>query len=68
MKWVVCKEKGSGWMFVVSRKMREYFIELCSKNKVEIRSVVVGEFENRNEAQRYADKINDIDALLNQII
>lgn len=68
MEWVVCKDKETGKLFPVSRKMREYFIEMCMRKKIEIKSIVVKTFFNRNEAQNFCDRVNDIDNLLDGVL
>lgn len=67
-EWLVCTWDEGGHHFVMSREAREWYVEFMFSIGETITSIVVKTFPNRNEAEKYSEKMNSIEGLLNDIL
>jgi hypothetical protein len=66
MEYLAIKTE-SGKLLCQSREERQLSIDFCIKRELTIRSIVVKVFANRNDAETYCDKINEINNLIFEI-
>jgi uncharacterized protein YxeA len=63
--WLAIKDKDGDVLYVQERDMREKINKALIDHQKEIYSIVIKSFNNRNEAQRYCDNINQVNKLIN---
>lgn len=68
MKYLVCKFKDDGSLFITTRKSRETMLSVLQGLDQEIESIVLKEFETYNAAMIYKKGIEDSDNSINKII
>lgn len=68
MKYLVCKFKDDGTLFITTRQSRERMISVLIDLQQEIESVVEKEFDTYAEALKYKTDIEKSNDLINKII
>lgn len=68
MTYLVCKEKGSGRLFIVTRAAREAMLKMISALKMQPESIVLKTFPTYGEADRYKNDIEAADRTINGLI
>lgn len=67
MKWLVCRDKRTGELFVSTREARETFLESCAYYDAKPRSFVEKTFLTPEEADDYIFSIRRSEELLKSI-
>lgn len=68
MEWCVCKYKKTGELFITDRWYREKLLELLTRFRMDIPSLVVKTFDNYQDAWDYINDQKETDKLLNEIL
>lgn len=67
MKYIVCKFKDDGLMFITTRQSRETMLNVLLDLGQEVESVVVKECETYQEAINYKASIEQVDKTIDNL-
>lgn len=68
MKYIVCKFKDDGSLFITTRKSRETMLSVLQGLNQEIESIVLKEFETYKDAENFKKMWEEIDNKLEEIL
>lgn len=67
MEHLAVRNKITNKLSYQSRKDREAGISICIKHGLKVSSLIEKVFDNRNEAERYCQKLNDVNNIIDDL-